>query len=160
MATIVKYPNPILRRKADSIRDIDEEIRLLSEDMMEAMYLDDGVGLAAPQVGVSKRLIVLDVGQGPMSLINPEIVHSEEEQHTVEEGCLSLPGIRIDIARPTQIIVRGIDDQGESREIQAEGLIARVLQHEIDHLNGILIIDRASSIQRSLLKPKLKKLTK
>ena len=160
MLTIVKYPNPVLRRKAVSIHDIDEDIRRLSDDMIEAMYLDEGVGLAAPQVGVSKRLIVLDVGQGPMTLINPEIFRSEEEQHTVEEGCLSLPGIRIDIARPTQIIVRGIDDKGETREIQAEGLIARVLQHEIDHLNGILIIDHASSIQRSLLKPKLKKLKK
>ena len=160
MLTIVKYPNPVLRRKANSIHDIDEEIRRLSDDMIETMYTDEGIGLAAPQVGVSKRLIVLDVGQGPMILINPEIVRLEEEQHTVEEGCLSLPGIRIDITRPTQIIVRGIDDQGETREIQAEGLIARVLQHEIDHLNGILIIDHASSIQRSLLKPKLKKLTK
>ena len=160
MLTIVKYPNPVLRRKANSIHDIDEEIRRLSDDMIETMYTDEGIGLAAPQVGVSKRLIVLDVGQGPMILINPEIIHSKEEQHTVEEGCLSLPGIRIDIARPKQTIVRGIDDKGETREIQAEGLIARVLQHEIDHLNGILIIDHASSIQRSLLKPKLKKLTK
>lgn len=158
MLEIVKYPDPILRQKANRIRDIDSEIRQFTDDMIETMYLDEGVGLAAPQVGISKQLVVMDVGQGPMTLINPEIVRKEDESVSIEEGCLSIPGIRIDVSRSTHVVVRGIDDLGETVEIEADGLLARVLQHEIDHLNGILIIDHASSLQRTLLKSKLKKL--
>ena len=158
MLKIVKYPDPILRQKANRIQDIDIDIRQFTDDMIETMYLDEGVGLAAPQVGLSKQLLVIDVGQGPITLINPEIVRKEDASDTVEEGCLSIPGIRVDVSRSTHVVVRGIDDKGETVEIEADGLLARVLQHEIDHLNGVLIIDHASSIQRTLLKSKLKKL--
>ena len=158
MLKIVKYPDPILRQKANRIQDIDNEIRQFTDYMIETMYLDEGVGLAAPQVGLSKQLLVIDVGQGPMTLINPEIVRKEDASDTIEEGCLSIPGIRIDVSRSTHVVVRGIDDKGETVEIEADGLLARVLQHEIDHLNGVLIIDHASSLQRTLLKSKLKRL--
>lgn len=160
MLKIVTYPNPVLRRRADPVDEIDEKIRRVADHMMETMYTDEGVGLAAPQVGFSKRLIVMDIGQGPIALFNPEIIRRTDEEETIEEGCLSLPGIRINISRPIQIVVRGLTDQGEWEEIEADGLLARVFQHEIDHLNGILIIDHASSIQRSLLRSKLRKLEK
>lgn len=160
MYKIVTYPNPVLRRKADPVDEIDEKIRRVADNMIETMYKEEGVGLAAPQVDVSKRLIVMDIGQGPIALFNPEIVRKTDEEETIEEGCLSLPGVRIDVSRPTQIVVRAQTDQGEWEEIEADGLLARVFQHEIDHLNGILIIDHASSIQRSLLRSKLRKLEK
>ena len=149
-----------MRQKADPVDDIDDEIRRLADDMIEAMYLDEGVGLAAPQVGVSTNICVIDIGQGPMALINPEIIQKGKEEQTVEEGCLSLPGIRLDISRSSHVVVRGLNDQGEWVEIEADGLLARVFQHEIDHLNGILIIDHASSIQRKLLRAKIRKLEK
>jgi len=160
MAKIVTYSNPILRRKAESLEDIDDTIRQLIDEMGETMYANDGVGLAAPQVGVSKRVVVLDGGEGLMSLVNPEIIQMGEEEETMEEGCLSLPEIRLDVSRPTRIVARGRNDKGELVEMELDGLLARIFQHEIDHLNGILIIDHASSIQRTLLKSKLKKLKK
>ncbi len=128
--------------------------------MTEVMYEKDGVGLAANQVGVLKRVIVVDAGEGQITIINPEIVQQNEEDASFEEGCLSLPDIQIKINRPISVVVTGCNLQNQPVEYHAEGLLARVLQHEIDHLNGVLIIDRASSIQRSLLKSKLKKLEK
>ena len=160
MLTVVTYPNPVLRKKARPIDGMDDDIRRFIDEMTETMYVKDGVGLAAPQVGVSKRFIVVDGGEGPMSLMNPEIVSVGGEQETLEEGCLSLPDIRVDVLRTTRIVVRGINETSKTVEIEAEGLLARVLQHEIDHLNGILIIDHASSIQRALLKSRLRKLEK
>ena len=130
------------------------------DDMIEAMYQDGGVGLAAPQIGVLKRIIVLDIGEGPEYFINPEITSTGGEKVTMEEGCLSLPGIHVDVTRPDQITVKATNSNGENVEITAAGLMARVFQHEIDHLNGVLLIDHASSIQRTLLKTKLKKLEK
>jgi len=160
MLKIVTYPNPVLRQKAEPLEDIDDSIRRLIDGMAEVMYSDDGVGLAAPQVGVSERLIVLDAGEGLMSFVNPEIIQKREDEETVEEGCLSLPGIRLEISRPTRIAVRGLNEKGEPVEMEIEGLLARVFQHEIDHLNGILIIDYASSLQRTLMKSRLKELGK
>lgn len=160
MLEIVIYPNPVLRQKAESVETIDDEIRRVIDSMIEAMYKDEGAGLAAPQVGVSKRIIIFDAGEGLISMINPEIIQKGEEKQTVDEGCLSVPGIRLDVTRPTRMVVRGLNDQGEPVEIEAEGLQARILQHEIDHLNGILIIDHASSIQRTLLRSKLRRLEK
>jgi peptide deformylase len=160
MYKIVTYPNPVLRRKADPIDEIDDDIRRVTDHMVETMYKEEGIGLAAPQVDVSKRLIVVDIGQGPIALFNPEIIRRTDEEETIEEGCLSLPGIRIHVSRPNRIVFRGLTDQGKWEEIEADGLLARVFQHEIDHLNGILIIDHASSIQRSLLRSKLRKLEK
>ena len=157
---ILTYPNPVLRQKAEMVDDIDDDLRQFIDDMIEAMYMDEGIGLAAPQVGVSKRIIVMDIGQGPIAIINPEIVRRGDEVETVEEGCLSFPGIRLDITRPTEITVRGMSDKGESMEFKVVGLLARVMMHEIDHLEGILFIDHASSIQRRLLRSKLKKLEK
>jgi peptide deformylase len=160
MLEILIYPDPALREKAEPVEVVDDEVRTLIEEMMDAMYDDDGAGLAATQVGISKRIIVLDAGYGPMSMINPEIVQKGEEMHTMDEGCLSFPGIRIDVSRPTHIVVRGFDDEGRGVEMEAEGLLARVLQHEIDHLDGVLIIDHASTLQRRLLRAKLRKLEK
>ena len=160
MMKIVKYPNPVLRRKAKLISQIDDTIQQFTDEMIETMYIDEGVGLAAPQVGISKQLFVMDIGQGPKTLFNPEIIEKGEEVETLEEGCLSIPGVRVDVTRPSRIRVRGINEAGELEEIEAEGLLARVLQHEIDHLNGVLIIDHASPLQRTLLKSKLKKLEK
>ena len=160
MMKILTYPDPVLRQKSTPIDAVNDEIRGIVDEMLEVMYKDEGVGLAAPQVGISKRIIVLDSGEGPMALLNPEIIQKGEEEQAIEEGCLSLPGIRLDLVRPTHIVVRGLNDQGDVTEIEMDGLLARVLQHEIDHLDGILIIDRASSLQRTLLRSKLKKLAK
>jgi peptide deformylase len=157
---ICTYPDPILRKKAEEVKTVDETLRKLVDDMAEAMYGDDGVGLAAPQIGISKRVIVVDGGKGFMALFNPEIVRADSETDTMEEGCLSLPGIRIQVTRPVCIVLRALTMAGESVEWEVEGLMARIFQHEIDHLNGVLIIDRASSVHRSLLQSKLRKLKK
>jgi peptide deformylase len=159
MLTIRVYPDPILRRKADKIEDPDQ-IRDLVEKMFDAMYQNDGIGLAAPQVGLSRALITVDTEEGPVALINPEIIQTSDETGSLEEGCLSLPDIRVSVERPRQVTVRALNLRGEEVEIRAEGLLAVVLQHEIDHLNGILIIDRASSVSRNLFKKQLKKLEK
>jgi len=158
MARIVTYPDPVLRQNAETIPEVDDEIRALIDDMADAMYQDDGMGLAAPQIGISKRLIVLDAGEEFMVVINPEIVEKSVEEESMEEGCLSLPEIRLPINRPSRIVVKGLDENGEPVQFEKDGLIARVYQHEIDHLNGVLIIDYASTIQRQLLSPKIKRL--
>ena len=160
MTRILTYPNPILRQKAESIETVDDNVRHLIETMTDAMYMDDGVGLAATQIGITKRLIVFDAGEGLQALINPEIIETGNESQAMEEGCLSLPGIRMEITRPTHVVIKGLDEQGNPVLMDAEGLKARILQHEIDHLDGVLIVDRASSIQRSLFKSRLKKLEK
>jgi peptide deformylase len=160
MFKILTYPHPDLRKKAADVDTADDVLRKIVDDMADAMYSDDGVGLAATQVGISKRIVVIDGGKGFLALFNPEIVDSGEETETMEEGCLSLPGIRVQITRPTHVTVRAINDQGETTQWDVEGLMARIFQHEIDHLNGILIIDRISSIQRSLMQSKLRKLEK
>lgn len=160
MLKIVTYPESILRRRAEDVDDVDDEIIRLIEDMSESMYADDGAGLAAPQVGVSKRVIVMDAGYGLKSYINPVIRARGDEVRTVDEGCLSLPGIRVDVSRPSRIVVSAMNENGDTVEVEAEGLLARVFQHEIDHINGILIIDHASSIQRSLLKSRLRRFEK
>ena len=160
MLEIHTYPDPVLRKKADDVETITDDYHQLIEEMAEAMYDDDGVGLAAPQIGVSKQVIVVDGGEGFMALFNPEIIKTGDDTDTVEEGCLSLPGIRVQVERPTQITLRVLNVKGETVQLEIEGLMARIFQHEIDHLNGILIIDRVSSINRSLLKSKLRKLEK
>ena len=160
MLEILTYPDSVLRKKADDVETITDDYHQLIEEMAEAMYDDDGVGLAAPQIGVSKQVIVVDGGEGFMALFNPEIIKTGDDTDTVEEGCLSLPGIRVQVERPTQITLRVLNVKGETVQLEIEGLMARIFQHEIDHLNGILIIDRVSSINRSLLKSKLRKLEK
>ncbi|HDQ93176.1 MAG TPA: peptide deformylase [Synergistetes bacterium] len=156
------YPDPILQTKAAEIENIDGRVVHLAEDMAETMYAAPGVGLAAPQVGVSERLIVLDVRNkegttGLITLINPEIIEAEGRV-VEEEGCLSLPGITEDVPRAERVLVRGHDLDEREREIEAEGLLAVALQHEIDHLEGILFIDRISRLKRGIIQRKMRKL--
>ncbi|MBR5236204.1 MAG: peptide deformylase [Clostridia bacterium] len=133
--------NETLRKKSREITEINEKILTLIEDMKETMYAQNGVGLAAPQVGVLKRLIVIDIGDGPIVLINPVIVYQKGSQKEME-GCLSVPGVWGIVERPTHVIVRGTTPEGEEVEVEGEGLLAVALCHEIDHLNGTLYTDK------------------
>jgi peptide deformylase len=151
------YPASVLRRKAASVEKMNADVRHLIERMTEVMYEAEGVGLAAPQVGDSRRIIVIDVGEGPSALVNPEIVESDDGSVSIEEGCLSLPDIHVHVHRPGAVRVRGFDADGKTVDQTLEGMSARAIQHEIDHLNGVLIIDHASALQKSLLKNRLKK---
>jgi peptide deformylase len=135
---------------------IDDEVVRLARDMLETMYEDKGIGLAAPQVGVSRCLVVLDIGEGPLALVNPKIVEAEGAE-TMEEGCLCLPGINVEVERSARVRVVGLDTAGTELAIDAEELLARALQHEIDHLSGTLIIDKVSKLKRDLLIKKYKK---
>lgn len=139
---IVAYGNDILRRKADRVDEVTDEIRDLIEMMYRAMAEHNGVGVAGPQVGASKRLFVYDVGEGHHALINPEIVRSSGKEWAAE-ACLSLPGLQGEVPRFERITVTGIDENGKKVRIKAEGFLARVFQHEMDHLEGMLFIDRA-----------------
>ncbi len=153
---IVWYPEPVLKKKASEIERVNKEIRDLIDNMAQTMYNAPGVGLAAPQVGKSLRLIVLDpTGEEAkefMALVNPEIISGEGEQ-VGEEGCLSVPGIRADVRRFAKVRVKGYDPIKEKEvEIEAEGLLARIFQHEIDHLDGKIFLDRLGRVKRELLK--------
>lgn len=146
--------DPVLRRRAEPVDQVDDEIRRLVRDMLETMHDADGVGLAAPQVGVALRVIVvdgLDPDQPGFALVNPRIVQASEERFREEEGCLSLPGLREIVERPARVVVEGTDPEAGERRVVAEGLLARVLQHEIDHLDGVLFTDRLSPLKRRLL---------
>ncbi|MFT9494280.1 peptide deformylase [Anaerosolibacter sp.] len=140
---ILKDEDPTLRKKSREIEKIDQRIITLLDDMIDTMYEADGVGLAAPQVGVLKRMIVIDVGEGIIELINPVIVESAGEQIDVE-GCLSIPGITGEVKRPARVVVRGLNRSGKTIEIIGEELLARALCHEIDHLDGILFTDKVT----------------
>ena len=175
---IVKYPSPILRKVADPVSEIDAKVRKLLDDMLETMYAAAGIGLAAPQVGVSKQVIVIDLkdrfkpeddaslsstevepqeSSRIYQLVNPVIV-SKFGQAIGEEGCLSIPEIREKVERYQKITVEALNKEGEKVTIEADGLLAICLQHEIDHLNGILFIDRLTRIRKALVSNKLKKL--
>lgn len=136
----------ILRKKSRKIESVNDRIKTLIEDMKETMYSANGVGLAAPQVGILKRLIVVDVGEGPIVLINPEIIE-EKGSETDFEGCLSLPGKEGSVERPSYVKVKGINEDGKEVIYSGEGLLARAFCHEIDHLDGILFIDKALDIK-------------
>lgn len=153
------YPSSILRERAREVKNIDEDTKFLIDDMAQTMYINKGLGLAAPQVGVSERVITFDLGEGLISLINPLILEEEGEE-TFEEGCLSLPSIRTEVKRARKILVKGRDPDGKERELEVRGLLARVILHEVDHLEGILIIDKVSTIRRRLLEGKIRKLRK
>ena len=144
---IVELGEPVLRQQCRKVTVINKKIKKLLDGMRETMYRSNGVGLAAPQVGVSKRIVVVDVGKGVWELINPEIVFQEGEEMGVEGG-LSIPGVAGEVNRAARVRVRALDRQGRQQVITAEGLGARALQHEIDHLDGILFIDRAVKIGR------------
>jgi peptide deformylase len=159
--SILKYGEPLLLEKSLPVEKIDEEIRRLIDDMVETMYAAEGIGLAAPQVGELKRIIVVDISAGEhpeelIVLINPEI-KAEEGSVVNEEGCLSFPNITLEIERPRYVRVRGLSPEGKELELEAEGLLACALTHEIDHLNGVLIIDRASPLKRDLIVRKIRK---
>ena len=161
---IVKYGAPVLEKPAAPIEKFDEELKKLVEDMCESMYAVQGVGLAAPQIGLALRLAVIDVsgGKNPearLVLANPEIVHSEGEQRE-EEGCLSLPGFRGNVVRPQFVTIRGHDLGGNIFEMRGEGLLARAFCHETDHLNGVLFLQHLSLLKRDLIKRKIRKLRK
>lgn len=150
------YPSPFLRKKSMPVKEVGDLQRKLLDDMAETMYKNNGVGLAAVQVGINKQLIVVDVGEGLVKLANPIIVQRKGKD-TLEEGCLSLPNICIKVSRPKTVTVKGLDENGKFVEIQADGFLSKALQHEIDHLKGVLIIDYASLWQRLLLRKKLKR---
>lgn len=161
---IKRYPDKILKIKAEPVRIIDSSIQNLIDNMIETMYAAPGVGLAAPQVGVSLRIMVVDVnsrekGPGLMVIINPEIISALGETEE-EEGCLSVPDYKDDIKRAEIVTVRGLNREGKEIEVESKGILARALQHEIDHLNGTLIIDRLSPIKREIFKKKLRKALK
>jgi peptide deformylase len=141
------YPDPILRQKAQSVRQVTQAVIELIDSMAATMYANEGAGLAATQVGVLQRVIVIDIGEGLVSLIDPEIVEARGEE-TCEEGCLSLPELMLDVTRAESVVVRHRDRNGHEADLQAEGLLARAIQHEVDHLDGVLIIDRMRGRER------------
>ena len=157
---IVIEPDPILRKKSDILEKVDDELRILLDDMLETMYAAPGIGLAAVQIGILKRLIVIDISKdkekkNPIFLINPEIISKSKNTSIYEEGCLSLPGHFAEIERPEECQIKYIDYDGKKKEIKANGLLATCIQHEIDHLNGILFIDYLSKLKRDMVIKKL-----
>jgi len=161
---IVKYPDPVLSKRGESVTVFDDKLRTLVEEMFESMYAAQGIGLAAPQIGLSQRLTVIDISfkKNPdekIVLINPEITEREGKQFE-EEGCLSLPEIREKVRRAARVKVRAQDITGKWFEIEGEELLARAFQHEIDHLDGILFIDHLSRLKRDLVKSKIRKMQK
>ena len=151
------YGDSVLRKKCQEVEEINKKIRELLDNMAETMYRNKGVGLAAPQVGVLKRAIVVDIGEGLTALANPKILWRQGKE-IAPEGCLSLPGIFLDIKRSQEVVVEGIDKDGETQQIGAADLFARALQHEIDHLNGILIIDHISRKKLKSIRKELRKI--
>lgn len=143
---IVLHPDPILKEKAKKVTKFNERLHKLLDDMAETMYDAPGVGLAAPQVGISKRVIVVDDGNGLIEVVNPELHDMEGEQLDPPEGCLSIPGLLGDVRRAQKVRVTGQDRYGKPFEMVAEGFLARIFQHEVDHLNGILFIDVADRV--------------
>ena len=159
---IIKIPDPILRETSASVETVDENVRRLMDDMLETMYDALGVGLAAIQVGIPKRVIVLDVAGDedepqPLFMANPKIVWLGEAMRMHEEGCLSIPSVHVEIERPADVIVQYVDRNGAEQELVADGLLATAVQHEIDHLDGKLIIDFLSRLKRDIIIRKFKK---
>ena len=159
---IVKYPEPVLSQPGEPVTDFNPELRKLVADMFETTYASQGIGLAAPQVGVSKRLTVIDLSVGKVPedklvLINPEIIFSEGKQYE-EEGCLSFPDIREKVVRHGKVRIRAQDEKGKWFEMDGEDVLARCFQHEIDHVDGMLFIFRMSALKRDLVQRKIRKL--
>ena len=167
---ILTEPNKILREKSLTVKIVDEDLQKLMDDMLETMYAAPGIGLAAIQVGVLKRIIVLDIApkdkpniapkdkpKNPMYFINPEIITKSENSSTYEEGCLSVPGQFAEINRPDKCHIKYLDYYGQPKEIKADGMLATCIQHEIDHLEGILFIDYLSKLKKTMIIKKLSK---
>ncbi|HEU4826545.1 MAG TPA: peptide deformylase [Dongiaceae bacterium] len=162
---ILTAPDPRLKKISAPVKQVDAGVRRLMDDMLETMYQAPGIGLAAPQVGVPKRVIVLDIAREgeepqPLRLANPEVVWVSDEDVTYSEGCLSVPEHYADVARPKACRVKYLDHENKAREIAAEGLLATCLQHEIDHLDGVLFIDHLTSLKRNIILRKLLKAKK
>jgi len=162
---IIIAPDPRLKLKCKPVAKVDAKVARLMDDMLTTMYAAPGIGLAAPQVGVTQRIIVLDVARedekpAPIKMANPEIIWASDEDVTYNEGCLSLPEHYADVARPKAIRVRYLDHQNEIRELEAEGLLATCIQHEMDHLDGILFVDHITALKRNIILRKLLKAKK
>ena len=159
---IIKAPDPRLKKKCQPVDVVDDELRRLMDDMLDTMYDAPGVGLAAPQIGVLKRILVMDVSRGdekhtPLKIVNPEIIEASEEIALREEGCLSFPEQYAEVSRPETVRIRYIDENNQPQEMDADGLAAICVQHEMDHLDGVLLVDRLSSIKRNIILRKMKK---
>ncbi|WP_419805780.1 peptide deformylase [Terriglobus sp.] len=159
---IVKYPDPVLAQKAETITAFDADLRKLVDDMFESMYAAEGIGLAAPQIGILKRITVIDISFGKeadqkLVLINPEIISRAGGKTHEEEGCLSLPDIRDKVSRDATVVVRAQDAKGNWFEVSGAELLGRAMQHELDHLDGVLFIDRLSRLKRDLTLRKIRK---
>ena len=157
---IVIEPDPILRKKSKPVEKVDDELRRLLDDMLETMYAAPGIGLAAVQVGILKRLIVIDISKDkdkkePLFLINPKITSKSKQTSTYEEGCLSLPGHFAEIERPAECQIDFIDYFGKQKSLKAQGLLATCIQHEVDHLDGVLFIDYLSKLKKNMIIKKL-----
>jgi peptide deformylase len=162
---IIIAPDPRLKKKAKKVERVDAETRRLMEDMLETMYAAPGIGLAAPQVGVLKRVIVVDIATEdeepkPLRMANPELISVSDDDASYNEGCLSLPEHYADVVRPAAIRVRYLDENDELREMDADGLLATCIQHEMDHLDGILFVDHISALKRNMILRKLLKAKK
>jgi peptide deformylase len=162
---IIVLPDPKLRLKSEPVKVVDAELRALVDDMFETMYAAPGIGLAAIQVGVPRRVVTMDLARqdepkAPHVFLNPEVVWVSEEKATYEEGCLSIPEYYEEVERPKAVKVRYMDLDGRTHEIEAEGLLATCLQHEIDHTNGVLFIDRISKLKRDMVVKKFRKAAK
>ena len=158
---ILKAPHPVLKKVAEPVEKIDDDLRILMDDMLETMYHDIGIGLAAPQVGVSKRVIVIDIQEEdskPLKLVNPEIIWSSEQENIYREGCLSFPEQFAEVSRPDRVKLCYLDENGAQQEIEADGLLGICIQHEIDHLNGVLFVDHLGAMRRNLIMKKMRKL--
>lgn len=159
---IIILPAPLLRAKSAPVERVDDDVRRLAADMLETMYAAPGIGLAAIQVGVQRRLLVLDVSEkedepNPLVMINPEVVKLGDELVSYEEGCLSIPDVRVEIERPSSLTVRFVDREGRQQQLDASGLLATAIQHEMDHLDGRLIIDFLSRLKRDMVVRRFKK---
>lgn len=155
---VIKYPDPVLKKKSEEVKEITPEIRKLIEEMVSVMGKDKGVGLAAPQVGISKRIIVFETGEGITALINPKITKRGKKKFIDIEGCLSFPDIWIKVKRSEKVEIEAQDILGREIKLAASMMSARVLQHELDHLDGILFIDRISFLNKLKIRDKLNKL--
>ena len=159
---LIILPDPVLRQLSKPIERVDTDLQRLADDMLETMYDAPGIGLAAVQIGVPRRMLVIDVSREgeekqPQVFINPEIVKSSDERSVYEEGCLSIPDYYAEVERPATVSVRYLDRNGKEQTVEADGLLATCLQHEIDHLNGVLFIDHISRLKREMV---IKKFTK
>ena len=162
---IIKVPNPILKKVSEPVAEVNDEIRGILDDMLETMYAAPGIGLAAVQVGILKRLIVVDVSKDdkkktPIFLVNPQIIYKSKNTSIHEEGCLSLPGHFAEIERPSECHIDYVDYNGKKKKLKADGLLSTCIQHEIDHLDGVLFIDYLSKLKKDMIIKKLKKYKK